>query len=114
MAGKNKEKSDGPKEMDTQKFQELQMMEQNLQNTLMQKQAFQMEISETNSALEEIKKADDDVFKIIGQMMIKSNKTKVLEELENKKKMLDLRMGSLEKQEKNLSEKLEELRKEFM
>lgn len=101
-------------ELDQKKFQELQILEQNLQNTLMQKQAFQMEVSETNSALKEIENADDDVFKIVGQMMIKSDKKKVLEDLKKKQEMLELRMKSLEKQEKSLSEKLEDLRKDLM
>ena len=37
------------------KMQELQLLEQSLQNTLMQKQAFQMELSETQAALGELK-----------------------------------------------------------
>ena len=40
--------------MENQKIQEMQMLEQNLQNLLLQKQAFQMELSETESALQAI------------------------------------------------------------
>lgn len=90
--------------------QEMQMLEQNLQNLLLQKQAFQMELSETQAALNELEKAKDDVFKIIGQLMIKSDKEKIKEELSNKEKMLDLRIKSLEKQESSFTEKLTELR----
>ena len=35
-----------------------------------------MELSETKSAKKEIENAGDDVFKIIGQLMIKSDKLK--------------------------------------
>ncbi len=111
MADKKNKKD--PKEAQ-RKMQELQMLEQNLQNTLMQKQAFQMEISETQSALKEVEKSGDEVFKIIGQMMIKSDKDKILKELKDKKKMLELRMSSLEKQEKSLNEKLKSLKEEVM
>ena len=49
-----------------QKIQELQGMEQNLNNLVMQKQAFQMELTETENALSEISKSKDDVFKLVG------------------------------------------------
>ena len=61
-------------------FQEMQMVEQSLQNILYQKQAFQMELSETESALTEIEKSGDEVFKIVGQLMIKSDKIKIKKE----------------------------------
>jgi len=100
--------------MEQEKIQELQILEQNLQNILMQKQAFQIELSETQSALKEINKSGDEVFKIIGQLMLKTEKKKIKDELENKKKILDLRTKTLEKQEKNFTEKLEKLREEVM
>ena len=96
------------------KMQELQLLEQSLQNTLMQKQAFQMELSETQAALGELKNSGDDVFKIIGQLMIKSEKSKITSDLENKEKILNLRIKALEKQENSLTEKFEELRKEIL
>lgn len=95
------------------KIQEIQMLEQNLQNLLLQKQAFNMELLETKSAKKEIENAGDDVFKIIGQLMIKSDKLKIGAELSNKEKLLELRVKSLEKQEILLTEKIDALRKEF-
>ena len=96
------------------KIQEMQFLEQHLQNLLMQKQAFQMELSETISALKEIENATGEVHKIIGQLMIKADKTKTIEELKNKEKLLSLRMGSLDKQEEELTEKANNLRDELM
>lgn len=95
------------------KIQEMQMLEQNLQNLLFQKQAFQMELSETNSALKEIGNSGDEVFKIIGQLMIKTDKAKTKEELSNKEKIITLRIKSIEKQETPLTKKLEDLQKEI-
>ena len=46
--------------------------------------------------------------------MIKSDKKKMEEELTNKEKILDLRMKSIEKQEDNLSQRLEKLRDELL
>jgi prefoldin beta subunit len=96
------------------KIQELQFLEQNLQNLLLQKQAFQMELSETQAASKEIEKAGDEVFKIIGQLMIKTDKKDMKEELENKDKILSLRVSTIEKQETSLAEQLEKLRDEVM
>ena len=100
--------------MDEKKLQEMQTIEQRLQNVLFQKQSFQIELSETDAALSEIEKAGDEVFKVIGQLMIKSEKSKIKEELLNKKKLLELRLGSFEKQEASLSEQLEKLRDEII
>ncbi len=96
------------------KIQEMQMLEQNLQNLLLQKQAFQMELSETQSALGEIGKSGDEVFKIIGQLMIKAEKGRVREELSDKEKIITLRINSIEKQETSLAKKLEGLQKEVL
>lgn len=100
--------------MENQKIQEMQILEQNLQNMLMQKQAFDMELSETKAALGEIEKAKDDVFKIIGQLMIKSDKDKIKEELTNKEKIINLRLDTITKQEKTFTDKLTSLREEVM
>jgi prefoldin beta subunit len=96
------------------KIQEMQIVEHNLHNLLLQKQAFQMELSETESAMEELKKSKDEVYKIVGQLMLRSEKSKLNDELENKKKIIDLRLKSLDKQEKIFAEKLDKLKKDFV
>ena len=98
--------------MNQEKIQEMQILEQQLQNTILQKQAFQIELTETNSAIEELEKSGDEVFKIIGQLMIKSEKSKIKEELLNKQKILELKIKSFEKQENSLTEQLEKLQEE--
>ena len=97
-----------------EKIQELQSLEQTLHPLMMQKQAFQMELNETDNALAEIAKSDDDVFKIIGQIMIKTSKNDIKEDLEKKQKLISLRLESIEKQESTLTEKAEKLREEVM
>ena len=97
-----------------QKIKEMQILEQGLQNILMQKQAFNMELSETESALKELGKSSDEVFKIIGQLMIKSDKKQINDDLENKKKLLNLRLKNFETQEKNMSENVERIRQDLM
>lgn len=96
-----------------QKLQEMQSVEQNLQNFLMQKQNFQSQLNEIDSAVEETEKTEEDVYKIAGQVMIKAKKDDVLKELKEKKKTLDLRISTVEKQENKLREKLDSFRKEI-
>lgn len=103
-----------PEKVEEKKIQELQILEQNLQNILLQKQAFEMELRETQAALRELEKSGDEVYKIIGQLMIKTEKRQMKEELEEKKKIIDMRMKSFEKQEQILSEKLEEIQREVL
>jgi len=95
-------------------IQELQMIEQTLQSILMQKQAFQMESTEVENALEELSKSSDDVFKIVGNIMIKAKKEDILKDLKHKKELIDLRLKSIESQEKQISDKSEKLREKVL
>ncbi len=96
--------------MDQHSPEEIPMLENTLQNILLQKQAFNMELSETDNSIKEINSSKEDVFKIVGQLMIKSNKDSVLKDLENKKKMLELRLKNLDGQEDSVNEQIEKLR----
>lgn len=102
-------------EKDTEKkIQELQVLEQNLQNILMQKQAFQFELNEVENALIELEKSSEEVYKIAGQIMIKCSKDELKKELDEKKHLLDLRLKSIDKQEVQISETAEKLREEIV
>lgn len=100
--------------MNKEKIVQLQMLEQNLQNIVMQKQNFQAQISEIDNALKEVKQTEDQVFKVIGSTMIATDKPKLEKELSSKKEILDLRIKSFEKQEKQLKEKFELLQAEVL
>ena len=100
--------------MKDEKFQELQLLEQNLQAILYQKQSFSMELAETEAAISELNKSNDEVYKIIGNLMIKTDKKSVEDELEKKQKMFSIRLKSLEKQEENFSQQAEKLRNEVL
>lgn len=96
------------------KIQEMQFLEQNLQNILFQKQAFQMELSETTNSIKELKNSGDEVFKLAGQLLIKTNKPDVEKSLQEKEKILNTRLKTLETQEDELNKQLESLRKEII
>ncbi len=69
-----------------------------------------MELSETKDALKELESSHGDVFKVIGQIMIKSDKLKIKEEMLSKIKIFEVRMKELEKQETSLSDRIEKIR----
>lgn len=92
---------------------QLQLLQQNLQNILIQKQQFQKQLVEINSALQETKSSKI-TYKILGNIMVATNKDELQKELTEKKELLDLRLKNFEKQEINLKEKTEELQKKVM
>jgi prefoldin beta subunit len=95
----------------SEKIEELQVLEGNMQSLLMQKQSTQIESNEVENALSEVSNTKDEVYKILNGVMIKSSKDKVLRELQDKKKILDLRLSSISKQENLLDDKADKLRK---
>lgn len=88
----------------------MQQNQQNLQSIQVQKQQLEMEKAESDKALEELKKAadDDTVYKHSGSILIKSNKTDLIAELEEKKELSETRSKVLEKQEERIKESLKE------
>jgi len=115
MAKSEKAPEASAKEIDEHELFQLQMIEQSLQNMMMQKQAFQMELAEVDNALSELKKLkQEDVFKIIGTLMIKSTKQEIMPELEKKQGLLNLRLKAIERQENELKEKLLKNREELL
>lgn len=73
-----------------------------------------MEADETSSALKEISGSKDDVYKLVGQLMIKVKKEKIKEELESKEKILNASLSRLQKEEDRLSSELKDLREEII
>jgi len=88
----------------------LQQLQQSLQSIMGQKQHLEMEQLETERSLEILKKADDNdvVFKNAGSILIKSTKTNLIAELEEKKELANTRITVLTKQETRVKENLKE------
>lgn len=95
-------------------LQELQFLEQNLGSVLMQKRAIDMEIAELESSLEEVKKTDEGIFKMIGNIMIKTNKESVEKDLEEKIKRTKSKAKAYDTQEENISKRIKELREKVL
>jgi prefoldin beta subunit len=89
----------------------LQQLQQNLQSIVMQKQQVEIEIVETDRALEELKKigTEDIVYKSAGPLLIKSKKEDLLKELGEKKELSNTRVMVLTKQETRVKDNLKEV-----
>jgi prefoldin beta subunit len=88
----------------------LQQLQQNLQSIVVQKQHLETEQLETERALEALKKASDSdpVYKAAGSILVKSTKTNLISELEEKKELANTRLTVLSKQETRIKENLKE------
>jgi prefoldin beta subunit len=85
--------------------------QQNLQAVLAQKQQVELELSETEKALEELAKAADSeaVYKFAGNLLVKAKKDDVVKELNEKKELANTRKMVLTKQESRFRETLKDL-----
>jgi len=93
---------------------ELQTFQQQVQTVLIQKESLNLQNIEIEKALEELKKiTNEDVYKAVGPILIKSNKKDLETELVEKKETISLRLKSLQKQEDRLKEKLKESQEKF-
>ena len=72
------------------KIEELQALENQMQTILAQKQVAQAEMNEVSNAIDELKNSDDEVYKVISGIMIKSTKEKLTKALEITVSELDL------------------------
>jgi prefoldin beta subunit len=88
-----------------------EQVQQNLQAVMIQKQQVEMELSETEKALEELGKASDSeaIYKFAGNLLIKVQKDAVMNELNEKKELANTRKMVLAKQESRFRENLKDL-----
>ena len=93
---------------------QLQMLEQNAQQLILQRQQFQVQLLELDNALKELKTTKEKPFKIIGNLMIATSKTDLEKDLNTKKDMLELRVKNYEGQEEKTKKRIDELQKNIM
>ncbi len=89
----------------------LQQLQQQLQTILQQKAQYELAVREAKRAQEEIKDSADDavMYMSVGTVMMQKKKAVVDAKLTEKVETLELRIKSLEKQEKMLQAKFEQL-----
>lgn len=89
----------------------LQQLQQTLQAVLAQKQQVEIELTEIEQALTELKNVGDDavIYKAIGTLLVKSDKSKITADLNERKELLNTRVTVLVKQEERLRSQIKEL-----
>ena len=89
----------------------LQQVQQQLQTILQQKAQFEMAVREAKRAQQEIADSPEDavMYMSVGTVMMQKKKDVVNTKLAEKVETLELRIKSLEKQEKMLQGKFEQL-----
>jgi len=79
------------------------------------RQQIQLQLAEINEALRELSGVDDSapVYKVAGSIIVAKKKNDVVNELNNLKESLEIRIKSLERQEELLKDQLKELERKL-
>ncbi len=93
--------------------EEYETVRQQMQASLSQKQAVQLQFNEIKRTIEEVEKSgeNDDLYELVGQVLIKKKKSEILEGLKDKKDILEFRLNSLNKSIESDTKRLQELQK---
>ncbi|MBT4110441.1 prefoldin subunit beta [Candidatus Woesearchaeota archaeon] len=97
----------------SEKVQQIQILQQNLQQLGMQKQQVQSQLIESESAIKELESTSQ-AYKIVGKIMIASNKEDLIKDLEEKKQTNEARLKTFIEQENTLKQNIESLQQEIV
>jgi len=88
----------------------LQQLQQTLQSILAQKQQVEMEKNELEQTLSELTKTADDavIYKAIGSLLVKSEKSKVTEDLNERISLLETRSTVIARHEERFRSQVKE------
>jgi prefoldin beta subunit len=89
----------------------LQQMQQQYEIIASQRAQMEIQLKETEYALNEIEKMKQDsiLYKSVGALLIKGEKSEVKKELLDSKETIELRVKTLQKQEEQLRKQVQEL-----
>ena len=90
---------------------QLQQLQQQAQAVITQKAQIEALIRETDAALKELDKSSDDsiIYKSVGELLFKAERPKLIEDLKEKKDMMDLRLKTMSKQEERIQSRFTQL-----
>jgi prefoldin beta subunit len=94
---------------------QMQQIQQQAQAIITQKNQVEISLKETDLALEELEKLDNDavVYRAIGDLLIKTEREKTKEFLKEKKDTLDLRLQTLARQEERAQKRFQQLQEQL-
>ncbi len=90
---------------------QFQQLQQQAEAIATQRLQMELQLKEVTRALEEVQKLGEDaeVYKSVGNLLIKSEKGSVEAELKDRKETLELRINTLKRQEEKVTSRLKEL-----
>ena len=96
-----------------EEIRDFQVAQQQLQVIASQKFQTDLQLKEAQNAIEELRKAkaDTDVYKVVGSILIKSDLEKLKTDLKEDAETLQVRTKSLDNQENKLKDKVMEMQK---
>ncbi len=94
---------------------QLQQLQQQAQAVMTQKTQIEGLIRETEAALKELEKSKDDavIYKSVGELLFRADKPKLVEELKERKDMMDLRLKTMAKQEERIQGRFTQLQEQL-
>ncbi len=95
------------------KVQQLQVLQQNLQTLSLQKQQLESTLMELESAATELQTTPQ-AYKIVGKIMVSSSAEKLLQEVQEKKEVLELRFKNVLQQEEKVKKNVDKLQQEVI
>jgi prefoldin beta subunit len=96
-------------------FAQLQQLKVQIEALGRQKMQVEALLRDAEHALEELEKVDENsvIYKNVGELMIKTGKEPVKEELIEKKETYDLRLKTLERQEERAQKRYQQLQEQL-
>ena len=94
---------------------QLQQLKLQLEAVSRQKMQVEALLRDAEAALNELEKLDENsvIYRTVGELMIKADKTKVKEVLSEKKETYDLRLKTLERQEERVMKRYQQLQQQL-
>ncbi|MBI1971906.1 MAG: prefoldin subunit beta [Candidatus Aenigmarchaeota archaeon] len=93
---------------------QFQAYQQQSQMIIGQKDATKAQLMETDKTLEELEKAGDkEIYKSVGPILIKTTREEMKKELSEKKEMLEIRLKTMDAEDKKTREKIRELQEKI-
>lgn len=93
-------------------LEKLQELDTQLQQLLLKKQQYEAELKDIDRAISEIEKLtppDAKLYKAVGTFLISVNKDQALQDLKDRKELLDLHVKTLAKQEQMLRKQMSDI-----
>ncbi|MBI2085453.1 MAG: prefoldin subunit beta [Candidatus Aenigmarchaeota archaeon] len=93
---------------------QFQAYQQQSQMIIGQKDATKAQLMEIDKTLEELEKTGEkEIYKSVGPILIKTNREGIKKDLSEKKEMLELRLKTMDSEDKKTKEKIKDLQEKI-